>query len=356
MGIVGAGLMAAQLALLAARRLRVPVAMSDVDEERVARGLAWVRAEVEGLRAKGRVSPDGAARLISSVTGSVGPAGLAAADLVIEAVSEELAVKHAALRRLEDVVGEDCIIATNTSSLSVAAMAAELKRPERFLGMHFFNPVSRMPLLEVVRSGSTDDAALATAFAVGAALRKSCVLVADAPAFVVNRLLTRLVVEIMAAVDEGTPLDDADRAVEPLGLPMSPFTLLALVGPAVQLHVNESLQAAFPDRFPVSGNLRRITEAGVSPLDAADLVQAGDRPSDPDTLLRRIEDALADEARRLLDEAVVAAPQDIDTCMLLGAGWPAHLGGLLPWLDRSGAAERVTGRRFLPRGLADAPG
>lgn len=354
-GVLGAGLMASQLALLLARRLQVPVVMTDLDEDRVTAGLAWVRGEVEGLRAKGRVSSDGAARLLASVTGSVGPAGLAGADLVVEAVYERMEVKHEALRLLEQVVSADCTIATNTSSLSLTDMAAVLEHPERFVGMHFFNPVSRMPLLEVVRGEATDDAALATAFAVGAALRKSCVLVQDAPAFVVNRLLTRLFVEVMRAVDEGTALADADRALEPLGLPMSPFTLLALVGPVVQLHVNASLEAAFAERFPVSDNLRRLVDAGGIPLDQEHALVQGDRPVAPADLLRRVEDALADEARRLLDEGVVAAAQDVDTCLLLGAGWPAHLGGLLPHLDRSGAAERVTGRRFLPRGLADAP-
>ncbi len=138
------------------------------------------------------------------------------------------------------------MLATNTSSLSVTAKAADLKHPERVVGLHFFNPVAMMPLLEIVRAESTDDATLATAFAVGKALKKSCVLVKDAPAFVVNRLLTRFLGEVYAAVDAGTPLDVANEALDPLGLPMRPLALLQLVGPAVAQHVAETLHAAVP--------------------------------------------------------------------------------------------------------------
>ena len=141
------------------------------------------------------------------------------------------------------------MLATNTSSLSVTEMAAELAHPERVVGLHFFNPVAVMPLLEIVRAEQTDDATLATAFAVGKELKKSCVLVKDAPAFVVNRLLTRFLGEVIAAVDAGTPIEVADAALDPLGLPMRPLALLSMVGPAVALHVAETLHEAFPDRF-----------------------------------------------------------------------------------------------------------
>src|SRR6185369_17240241 len=163
---------------------------------------------------------------------------------------------------LEKIVTPECVLATNTSSLSVTAMAADLDHPERVVGLHFFNPVAVMPLVEVVRGERTDEATLATAFAVGKQLRKSCVLVKDAPAFVVNRLLTRFLGEVTRAVDEGTPIEVADRALAPLGLPMPPFVLLQLVGPAVALHVAETLHTAFPDRYTVSENLRRLVQAG----------------------------------------------------------------------------------------------
>ena len=261
-GVVGAGLMASQLALLFARRLEVPVVMTDLDEERVEKGLAYVRADLDGQVAKGRITPDKANRLRALVTGATDKAAFADADFVIEAVFENLAVKKQVFAEVEAVVSDTCVLATNTSSLSVTDMAADLAHPERVVGFHFFNPVAVMPLLEIARAEHTDDATLATAFAVGKSLKKTCVLVKDAPAFVVNRLLTRYMGEVIKAVDEGTPIEVADHAVDPLGLPMSPFNLLALVGPAVAFHVSESMHAAFPDRFYVSDNMRRLVEAG----------------------------------------------------------------------------------------------
>jgi len=287
---------------------------------------------------------------------------------VIEAVFEDLAVKKAVFAELEAVVSETCILATNTSSLSVTAMADDLRHPERVVGFHFFNPVAVMPLLEIARAKQSDDATVATAFAVGKALKKSCVMVQDAPAFVVNRLLTRFLGEITKAVDEGTDILVADRALEPLGLPMSPFVLLQLVGPVVALHVSQTMHAAYPDRFSVSENLRRLVAAGktgiyawddrgqpfVDPAVAA-LFEQGVVRLDADEVRRRAVDALAEEARLMLDEGVVAHAQDLDLCMITGAGWPFALGGLTPYLDRCGAAERVTGRRFLAPGIASLP-
>jgi len=361
-GIVGAGLMASQLALLFARRLQVPVVLTDLDQSRVDSGVAYVRAEIDKALAKSRMDTGTAARLRGLVSGSVDKAAFADADFVIEAVFEDLAVKKQVWAELEKIVSPEAVLATNTSSLSVSAMAADLEHPERLVGFHFFNPVAVLPLLEIVRGERTDDATLATAFAVGKELRKSCVLVSDAPAFVVNRLLTRFLGEIFAAVDAGTPLDVADSALDPLGLPMRPLALLQLVGPAVAYHVGGTLHAAFPDRFGVSDNLKRIAEAGrpllvdgaVDPEVAA-LLQVGSSPLTAEEVRRRALNALAQEVRLMLDEGVVADPRDIDLCLLLGAGWPFHLGGVTPYLDRSGTAERVTGRRFLPPGVASLP-
>jgi 3-hydroxyacyl-CoA dehydrogenase len=181
---------------------------------------------------------------------------------------------------------------------------------------------------------------------VGKALKKSCVLVKDAPAFVVNRLLGRLTAEIFAAVDAGTPVEVADVALDPLGLPMRPLALLELVGPAVAWHVGGILHDAFPDRFPASDNLRRIAESGI------ESIVVGSNPLTADQVRERALAALAEETRLMLDEGIVAEARDIDLCLILGAGWPFHLGGLTPYLDRTGVAERVTGQRFLPRGVA----
>ena len=363
-GVVGAGLMAGQLALLFARRLQVPVVMTDLDQERLDKGVAYAHGEIDKLLAKGRISADEASRFKGLITGSLDKAAFADADFVIEAVFEEMAVKQKVFAEVEAVVSAECVLATNTSSLSVTEMASGLQHPERVVGFHFFNPVAVLPLLEVVRGGATDEATLATAFAVGKQLKKSCVLVKDAPAFVVNRLLVRLLAEIMAAVDEGTPIEVAERATAPLGLPMTPFTLLGLVGPAIALHVNETLHAAFPDRFPLSGKLAKLVAAGKKGVylpdltldpEAVEIFSGGTSPSTEEQVRERALRALAQEIRIMLDEGVVAEPADIDLCMILGAGWPFHLGGITPYLDRIGVSQQVTGRRFLPPGVASLP-
>jgi 3-hydroxyacyl-CoA dehydrogenase/enoyl-CoA hydratase/carnithine racemase len=363
-GIVGAGLMASQLALLFVRRLQVPVVLTDLDQARVDKGVGYVHGEIDKLVGKGRLDEGTAAKLRGLVSGSVDKAPFADADFVVEAVFEDLALKKRVWAELEKIVSPEAVLATNTSSLSVTEMAADLEHPGRVVGFHFFNPVAMMPLLEIVRAAKTDDATLATAFAVGKQLKKSSVLVKDAPSFVVNRLLTRFFAEIYAAIEEGTPVEEANAALDPLGLPMRPLALLGMVGPAVALHVTETLHEAFPDRFAVSPNLARIVEAGKPVTDregnvepeAAALMRVGDHPVDPDEVRRRALDAIAQEIRLMLDEGVVAQPQDIDLCLILGAGFPFHLGGITPYLDRSGAAERATGRRFLAPGVAGLPG
>nr|WP_238420770.1 3-hydroxyacyl-CoA dehydrogenase NAD-binding domain-containing protein [Streptomyces taklimakanensis] len=367
-GVVGAGLMASQLALLFVRRLQVPVVLTDIDQERIDKGVAYVHEEIDKLLLKGRVNQDTANRLKALVTGALDKAeAFGDADFVIEAVFEEMGVKQQVFAEVEAVVPEHAILATNTSSLSVTEMASKLKHPERVVGFHFFNPVAVLPLLEIVRAERTDDASLATAFAVAKSLKKTAVLVKDAPAFVVNRILTRFLGEVLRSIDEGTPVEVADRALAPLGLPMSPIVLLELVGPAVAHHVAGTLNAAFPDRFGVSENLGRVVGAGKRNLyvydsgkpeldpEVAALFETGDTVLTEEQVRERALNAIAEEIRLMLDEGVVAEPQDIDLCLITGAGWPFHLGGITPYLDREGVSERVTGKRFLAPGVASVP-
>ena len=364
-GIVGAGLMASQLALLFLRRLQVPVVMSDLDQERVDRGLASISTEIDRLLSKGRLSADAANRLRALSSGTTDLADFADCDFVMEAVFEELSVKKSVFADLEKHVALTCVLATNTSSLPVSAMAADLEHPERVVGFHFFNPVAVLPLVEVVRAEATDDETLATAFATAKELRKSAVLVKDAPAFVVNRLLLRLMGEITRAVDEGTPFADADAALRPLGLPMSPFVILQLVGPPIVLHVAQTLHDSLGDRFWVSPNLERLVSAGRPGLydwtpdgkpyvsdETAALFTVGDRASTSEQVRDRTLTALAEEVGLMLAEGVVAAPMDVDLCLILGGGWPLHLGGITPYLDSQGYSQRVLGRRLLPPGVA----
>ena len=364
-GVVGAGLMASQLALLMLRNLKVPVVITDLDQERVDKGLSYIRGELAKLVEKKRLSAESAAWLSSLVSGSTDKQIFADANFVIEAIFEELELKKQLFTELESIVAPDCILATNTSSLSVTKMSEGLKNPERVIGFHFFNPVAVMPLLEIARTAATDDATTATAVVLGKELKKTMVIVKDSPAFVVNRLLTRFMGEITDAIDEGTPPEIADAAMKPLGLPMTSLELLGLVGPAVALHVAETLHHNLGDRYRISPTMQNFVKAGVKSYyikgedgklavnpAAAALVVAGGKASTVDEVRVRALRALAQEARMMLDEGVVATPAEIDICMLLGCGWPMHLGGLLPYLDREGFSESQGGARFHAPGVA----
>jgi len=367
-GIVGAGLMASQLAMLIVQRLEVPIVMTDLDQDRVDRGVGYVHAEVDKLLLRGRVSPDRANRLKALVSGSTSKGDFADADFVIEAVFEEITIKKQVFAEIEAVVAVDCVLATNTSSLSITQMAADLKNPERVVGFHFFNPVAVMPLLEIIRGEKTDDASLATAFATATKLKKTAILAKDSPSFIANRLLGRFMGEVGRIVDEGTPLDVADRAFAGFA-PMPPFVLLGLVGPAIALHNSETLHNAFPERFHVSESLRALVAAGKpgfyvypegKPVLDPEVAALLESPTDPVVLdfaqvRERVLTALAQEAQLMLDEGVVAAPMDIDLAMITGAGFAFWNGGLTPLLDRTGISEKINGKRFLPVGAASVP-
>ncbi|MET4157939.1 3-hydroxyacyl-CoA dehydrogenase NAD-binding domain-containing protein [Agromyces sp. PvR057] len=357
-GVLGAGYMASQLALLFVRRLRVPVVITDIDQERVDKGVAYIAGEIDTLLGKGRISPDEANRLKALVTGTTDKADFADCDWVIEAVFEELEIKQAVFAEVEQFISPEAVLATNTSSLSVEQIGAKLAHPERLVGFHFFTPVALMPLIEVVKTSHTDEATLSTAMVTAKNLRKNAVITADTPGFVVNRLLAVLLGEAMKAVDEGTSFETVDKAIAPLGLPMAPSALLDLVGLKVGAHVLDTHHAAFPERFYRSENLHKLAEYGkllekddkgkVKGFDkgALKIVAGGSNPRSAEEILVALEDGLAREIKLMLDDSVVAVPEDIDLCMILGAGFPFQMGGVTPYLDRVGASERVFGGTF----------
>jgi 3-hydroxyacyl-CoA dehydrogenase/enoyl-CoA hydratase/carnithine racemase len=336
-GIVGAGLMATQLATLVLTRLEVPVALRDLSDDILGRARTTVEGDLAGRVARGRMSEEKARFLAGLVRTSTQWDVFDGCDLVVEAVFEDMAVKKDVFAELERVVGDEAVLATNTSALSVGEMATDLVLPERVCGLHFFNPLAVMPLVELVCAERTDDAALATAWEVAARLRKTVVPVRDAPGFVVNRLLTRMTRTLMDALERGASVDETDEAVLRLGLPMAPSVLLQLVGPKVARHVLETMHEAWPDRYPLSPALDALAEGRDVP------VTADGRPS-VEAITTAVLEALADEARHLLEDGVVAEAADIDTCMLLGAGFPFWLGGITKHLDQTGVSARVAGR------------
>jgi 3-hydroxyacyl-CoA dehydrogenase/enoyl-CoA hydratase/carnithine racemase len=357
-GVIGAGLMASQFALLFVRRLQVPVLITDVDQARVDKGIAAIREEIGKLKGKGRIDADAANRLRALVTGTVDKADFADCDFVIEAVFEETAVKQQVFADIEKVVAPEAILATNTSSLSVEEIGSVLEHPERLVGFHFFNPVAVMPLVEVVKTPHTSEEALSTAFVVAKNLKKNAIGSADAPGFIVNRLLAKVMGEAARAIDEGTPLMTIERAFTPLGLPMTPFQLIDLVGWKVAAHVQDTMARHFPDRFHASANLHALAELDQAvekdkngrvtgwTKQAQKTLTVDGSPSSEADILRRVEDELAREIRIMLDEGVVPEVEDIDLALILGAGWPFIDGGASAYLDRVGASERVFGNTF----------
>jgi 3-hydroxyacyl-CoA dehydrogenase/enoyl-CoA hydratase/carnithine racemase len=358
--VVGAGLMGAQLGSLFLQRIEAPLVMKDIDQGVLDQARETIEGELDKRVERGRMTPARANFLKSIVTYTLDYEPLAGADFVIEAVVEVLDVKRKIFADIEQVVDDGAILATNTSSLSVGAMAADLAHPERVVGFHFFNPVAILPLLEVVRADATNDVTMATAFEVAKQLRKSAVACADTPAFVVNRILTRFMGACGKAVNAGNDFGEVDDAVKALGLPMGPFELLGLVGFQVAAHVAETMHHAYPDRFDLDPNFPMLADTGLpavydwsqGPVPFPEIVDRWERdpdaePLDADAIRRQALEAVADEVKAMLDEGVVADARDIDTCMLLGAGWPFFNGGICMYLDQTGVSDRLFGQRLV---------
>lgn len=333
-GVIGAGSMASQFAALFALRLDVPVLMSDLDADRLDAGIAKAGAVLDRMVSKGRLTAERADQARSRISGSLDPAGFAEVDWLIEAVFEDLEVKQDVMARYEAAVGPLAILATNTSSLSVAAIGARLARPERLVGFHFFNPVAVMKLIEVVKTPTVTDDVIQVAMSTAQALGKTPVLCTDTAGFLVNRLLTRVLAESWRQVEAGVPITTVDRASAVLQVPMTPFELVEMVGPRVAGHVLRSHHEAFGDRYgfgpavAATGELERFYDRDAEgkilgpSAELLALFPGTDDDVSVEEVGRRLAAALSDEIRRMLDDGVVASKADIDTAMALAAGYP----------------------------------
>ena len=374
MAVVGAGPMGGGIAQVAAWR-DIAVRLKDIRHEAVAGGLAHARAVFEGAVRRRRLRRRDAERKMVLVSGAVDYSGVGRAEVVVEAVVERLAVKRAVLAEVEAVVGPDALIATNTSSLSVTEMAAGLDRPERFAGMHFFNPVHRMPLVEVVRGEATSDATVRRLAAFAVQLGKSPIVTRDSPGFLVNRILAPFLTESGHLLEEGWDAAVIDRAWTAFGAPMGPYRLIDEVGIDVVAHAGKAMAAAFGARLAVpqalealagSGRLGRKGGAGfyrygggrarrrARRQPAFDMSVYGDiglpkrraRPSRA-VVRDRLLFLMVNEAARVLQEGVVESATEVDLGMVLGTGFPPFRGGLLRFADDLGLAyARSTLQRF----------
>jgi 3-hydroxyacyl-CoA dehydrogenase/enoyl-CoA hydratase/3-hydroxybutyryl-CoA epimerase len=376
MVLVGTGIMGAGIAELASRT-GIEVRMRDLRPEALTLALRTVHgliAERGRKRRASRAETDGQFALVHP---TLELAGLARAEFAVEAVVEDLDVKRKVFAELEVRMRPEAILATNTSSLSVDALAAGLQRPERFCGFHFFNPVHRMPLVEVVRGAKTGDATLASAVALARRLGKTPVVVTDAPGFVVNRVLMPYLSEAMVLLEEGYPLVELDRAMRRFGMPMGPFQVIDEVGLDVAKKVAGVLGAAFPDRMTPSLALEKLIAAGrlgrkngrgfylyqgkrrrPDPRLAEMLGLARERRvQNPDALVERMVLAMINESARCLEEGVARDAGDIDLAMVFGTGFPPFHGGPLRHADALGLDHVVSrlnahraerGERFTP--------
>lgn len=380
MAVIGAGQMGGGIAQVAAYN-DLPVRMKDVRHEAVAGGLAHARSIFDGAVKRRSLRRRDAMRKMGLISGGLDYAGVRRADLVVEAVVERMDIKKAVLKEVEAVVGPDAVIATNTSSLSVDEMASVLDHPGRFAGMHFFGPVHRMPLVEVVRGEKTDPGTIETIAALVVRMGKVPVVTRDGPGFLVNRILGLALNEAGHLLDEGCGVQALDRIWTDFGMPMGPCRLIDEVGMDVARHAGDSLAEAFGERMAPSASLVALGESGrlgrkggkgfylyengkekgVDGTVYADMGQSARRVSpDPARTCDRIVLAMVNEAARILEDGIVASAADVDLGMVMGTGFPPFRGGLLRYADDRGLDEVLqvvegfageVGGRFQPSGL-----
>ena len=380
MAVIGAGPMGGGIAQVAAYN-DVPVRMKDIRHDAVAGGLAYARSVFDGAVRRRSLRPREAARRMGLISGGVDYSGVGRADVVIEAVVERLAVKEAVLREVEAVAAPGAVIASNTSSLSIDRMAAALEHPERFAGMHFFNPVHRMPLVEVVRGAKTDADTVETLAALAVRLGKVPVVTRDAPGFLVNRILGPCLNEAGHLLDEGWNARAVDRAWKDFGMPMGPFRLIDEVGIDVVSHAGNTMAETFGDRMIPAASLVALAESkrlgrkggkgfylyakgkekAFDPSVYADMRLSSARSTpDPEHVRDRLVLVMVNEAARVLEEGIVSSAADVDLGMVMGTGFPPFRGGLLKYADDRGvddvaralsALRRTCGDRYEPTSL-----
>lgn len=356
-GIIGSGFMGAGIAGVAVQKGTI-VRMKDADWAHISKGLGAISAVVKERLTKRQITRVQYADTMSLVSGTVDYSGFANADLVIEAVFEDLEVKHTVLREVEAVVQPQGIFATNTSTIPVSRIADVSRRPERVLGMHFFSPVDKMPLLEVIVTPRTSDSVTATAVAYGKKLGKTVIVVNDAPGFYVNRILTPYVSEAGRLLDEGAAIEVIDNALVDFGFPVGPITLLDEVGLDIAGKVGHIMFEEFGPRFAPSDALRSVIDAGrfgrkskkgFYTYDANGKKGGVDTsvyeifaPERPRTELpeediqRRTVYAMLNEAARCLEDDIIRSPDDGDVGAVFGIGFPPFRGGPFRYMDSIG--------------------
>lgn len=385
-GVVGAGVMGQGIAAANVKR-GIPVAIMDANREALARGVQGVLNEVAyNKQIKG---PDvkRAVELAPLVNGTLSDVELCHSDMIVEAIIEKRDAKQSLFSRLEPLMRDDAILASNTSTIPITQLADGLKHPDRFCGLHFFNPVRQMPLVEVIRGKKTSDATIATAVAYSRTLGKTPVVMNDGPGFLVNRLLLPYMNEAALLLTEGASIRDVERAAKDFGMPMGPVTLYDVVGIDVAVHAGRTMLEAFPDRVVPAEILQKLFDAGrlgqkvgrgffdYGPAkgskpprgeDSAEVAKmlescrgGESRKFKPEEITDRLFLPMLLEATRVLEDKLVGDPRDVDLALIFGIGFPPFKGGLFFWADQVGTAKIAEklkayaslGKRFKPTKL-----
>ena len=355
--VFGAGVMGGEIAYLFSHS-DVRVRLRDLKPEPILHSLAHAKSLFDREVARRKMTPAEERLALARIEPVLDLSGLQRVDLVLEAIVEDLSIKQSLFRDLEGRVPETCVLATNTSSLSVDAISRGLKRPGRVVGMHFFNPATRMPLVEVIRTAASDADAIDTVIALARKLKKTPVLVKDAPGFLVNRVLMPYLTEAVGLVERGQGIVAIDRELRKFGMPVGPLELLDEIGLDVARKVAHVLHDAFGGRMNPVGMVDRLVSAGslgkksglgfylyqkgvrrgINPALRAATASA---PIAPDEIRDRLIDAMINEAALALDEGVVERPDDVDLAMVYGTGFPPFRGGLLKHADAVGVGAIV---------------
>ena len=373
--VLGAGVMGGGIAQLLANA-KVQVRLKDINNDAIARGLQHARDLFERATRRGRLSRREAQQRMDAIAPTLDYSGFGNVDVVIEAVVERLDIKKAVFRELESRVRTDTVLASNTSSLSITEMQRGLERPANVCGMHFFNPVHRMPLVEIIRGRETSDEALATVFALARSLDKTPVIVNDGPGFLVNRILSPYLNEAGWLLQEGGAVDDLDDALLEFGMPMGPLRLLDEIGLDVARHAAGVLHGALGERLKPAPALAALAGAellgkkggrGFYVYDGeeerglnkeiyarlAPAVPATRSKIDPDVIRRRTVLAMVNEAASTLEDGIAQSPADVDLAMITGTGFPPFRGGLLRYADSVGLPEILHRLEELERSVGD---
>jgi 3-hydroxyacyl-CoA dehydrogenase/enoyl-CoA hydratase/carnithine racemase len=380
-GVIGSGIMGSGIAA-ATLKSEVPVALTDANAEALARGAKQVLEDAAYNRKAKGPELGKTLKLAPLLSVTHREEEIATADLVIEAIIEKEEAKKELYARLEPQLRQDAILASNTSTIPITRLAAGLKRPERFCGLHFFNPVRRMKLVEVIRGAKTSDETVATAVAFAKRIGKMPVVVGDGPGFLVNRLLFPYMNEAIELLCDGASIKEIDRAATAFGMPMGPITLYDLVGLDTAVYAGMVMYQAFPDRVVASplvpamvkqGRLGQKSGRGFFSYQnkkgraeedpALDKLIApyrrGERKFSREELINRLFLPMLLEATRMLEDRIVRDVRDVDLGLIFGLGFPPFKGGLLYWADTIGAAKLLEmikpleplGARFQPTPL-----